>query len=665
MKSQPRTRTPGPRDSTSARLARAAVTATTMAAGAVALLAMSPRASADPTDVSSAVDALLLTQQQIETADTALPFVTSADQALVGTYEQDAATGILSFLLSEQNGSATLAYQSTAPLADIQEGVGFDNPDDLYTSIPLSSNETITLTVTPGPGTEDLSFGPYAGYDAANVTNPTALQDAVDLSSMTPNANGSYTIVLSPTEQSGNWVDTAGADEVTIRNALGEWGLTPDQISIQTSDATSASSIPELSSSDVTSLLNTIDDSLASNNTQATEIMEDIGKLPDNYVSPIQETSSVGSGGLPGQLSAFGHFDLSSGQALILEVPNVDSTYSGAEIADVWSQTNPFETVEGSLNNTQAFADPDGYTYYVISATNPGVANWLNTDGLSDGDVALRWQGVEGTFTPEAITTEVVPVDEVSQYLPADTPTVTAAQYATDVQNRLLDYNYDLDETKNSTWVADNLELDQIKEAMGTAQYDEVFGSQQDVPTVLERMTDSSLMPNWDTVANDVLTNPAGSLTAIEGNLSLAEKDIELPAQLAVARVEEVLDQTAQTVQSDITSDQFSQALSALETGAQGLGTVVDETLTDPSTSITAGILNAQDDLAVAIMNATGTASSSGASSAVGSLSSTLLADLSSVLNPADSAAALDLSGLASATADVAPNLSEWLSTLF
>jgi hypothetical protein len=67
--------------------------------------------------------------------------------------------------------------------------------------------------------------------------------------------------------------------------------------------------------------------------------------------------------------------------------------------------------------------------------------------------------------------------------------------------------------------------------------------------------------------------------------------------------------QTAQAVESDISSSDPSGVLAALESGVQGLQTVFNDAITDPATSITAGILNARDDLATALMNATSSTS--------------------------------------------------------
>jgi hypothetical protein len=167
-----------------------------------------------------------------------------------------------------------------------------------------------------------------------------------------------------------------------------------------------------------------------------------------------------------------------------------------------------------------------------------------------------------------------------------------------------LSFDYALHTTNNIGWVANNLELDQVKLAMGDDQFSQVFGGQQDVPSILDRLTTPALNPNWDTVVHGLLTNPDGSLSAIVNNLPVVVKDIELPMVLALLRPEVIFAQTAENVQNAISSDQWSAVLPALSQGIQGLGSVFSDTWTDPATSITAGILNAYNDLAVSIMNA-------------------------------------------------------------
>ncbi|MGH3562924.1 MAG: hypothetical protein ACRDTN_14315 [Mycobacterium sp.] len=284
------------------------------------------------------------------------------------------------------------------------------------------------------------------------------------------------------------------------------------------------------------------------------------------------------------------------------------------------------------------------------------MANWVDDSGIDNGMVFLRWQNVTGTVPTTPITATVVPAadvhDEIGNLLPADTPIVTPEEYAAIFQERLFDYDYALDQTHNLAWVGVNLVLDQLKAAMGADQFTELFGGQTDVPSVLDRMTESALIPNLGTVAHNILTDPQGSLTAIMNNLPLAIQDIELPTILAVARLRDLFEQGG--------------------AGIQGLGALFNETLTDPATSISAGILNARDDLAVSVMNAN--SSTEPSDTLWNSLSqvnqalaqtlsnmlnpSTAAADFSTLLNPADATALLDPTGIAALGADLAPNAS-------
>lgn len=117
-------------------------------------------------------------------------------------------------------------------------------------------------------------------------------------------------------------------------------------------------------------------------------------------------------------------------------------------------------------------------------------------------------------------------------------------------------------------------------------------------------MTDPSLIPSLAAIVKHILADPTGAALAIKDNLSLAAKDIAMPTVLAVLRVDVLGEQTAQSVQSDMPTGHSAQVLADLGTFLQGLGTVLNETLTDPATSITAGFLNARDDLAVSVINA-------------------------------------------------------------
>ena len=72
---------------------------------------------------------------------------------------------------------------------------------------------------------------------------------------------------------------------------------------------------------------------------------------------------------------------------LEFEIPR--ATYWGLQVGDLWWQAADYVDHQSSLNGYQVEADPDGRARIVVGADDPGVANWLDTTGLSRG-VALK-----------------------------------------------------------------------------------------------------------------------------------------------------------------------------------------------------------------------------------------------------------------------------------
>src|SRR3546814_6185617 len=76
------------------------------------------------------------------------------------------------------------------------------------------------------------------------------------------------------------------------------------------------------------------------------------------------------------------------------------SYYTGFQISDPWTiSPDPMHRVV-SLNKAQTALNPDGTMTFVLSATDPGIANWIDTVSLADGWMLVRWQGVPPGAAP-------------------------------------------------------------------------------------------------------------------------------------------------------------------------------------------------------------------------------------------------------------------------
>ncbi|HEU0190247.1 MAG TPA: hypothetical protein VFR17_03105, partial [Mycobacterium sp.] len=543
--------------------------------------------SSDANPFQSEIDAVAATEQQIVTTDSAYPFLTDLDKSQLPSYAQEIARGNgpivdIGQYVGNPN-SVTYPLLSDANGATSSYTLNSYNADNQY-YLPQLGDKTYVITVDPHPGTEDMTFDLMKGD--GNTSNFVPVT-AVDLSKLTPNADGSYTIYASPTEHSGNWIDTSGVTTFVVRNTGGDWGLQPDTITFQLADGGPTFTPPVLTDNEIEAMLQALPQSITFTNSSSLllGLQKVFASVPENTFTPIESTVKLAPGPLlPGQLTGFGRYSLEPDQALIVKVPDVDNTmYTGFQISNNLTAAPNVVNMLTSYNNTQAFNDPDGFTYYVISSQDPGFANWLDDSADPSGIIWARFQGT-GLQPPAApITTQVVNVDDVSKYLPADTPTVTPAERAVEEANRVLEWDYRQDNLRdNSAWLTSQLESDQMKAAIGTDNYDKIFGTQADVPSIADRLTSPELSPDMTTVFHDLMTNPTGSLSAIVHNLPLLLGDITWPQVLAALRMD----------------------YAAAGVGGMTWSTALSDTFSDPSSSITAGWVNAWDDLATSIMNA-------------------------------------------------------------
>lgn len=116
----------------------------------------------------------------------------------------------------------------------------------------------------------------------------------------------------------------------------------------------------------------------------------------DNFLGYPEPNRLIGPQGRDGNWGylAGGRFRIADDEAVIVHVDPVGSYYTGFQITDPWTiAPDPMHRLV-SLNTSQAARNPDGTCTYVLSLADPGIANWIDTAGLHEGWMLLRWQGV-------------------------------------------------------------------------------------------------------------------------------------------------------------------------------------------------------------------------------------------------------------------------------
>ncbi|MBI02734.1 MAG: hypothetical protein CL468_01695 [Acidimicrobiaceae bacterium] len=104
-------------------------------------------------------------------------------------------------------------------------------------------------------------------------------------------------------------------------------------------------------------------------------------------------------------------YRIAEGEALLLEVEIPECTYWAVQLGDVWYQSLDWWNRQSSLNGHQAVVGTDGVFRAVIAHRDPGIANWLDTTGATQGVITFRWN--QATFQPVP-TAELVSFDDLT-----------------------------------------------------------------------------------------------------------------------------------------------------------------------------------------------------------------------------------------------------------
>ena len=74
----------------------------------------------------------------------------------------------------------------------------------------------------------------------------------------------------------------------------------------------------------------------------------------------------------------------------MVDVSDGGAEYFTVPLSNIWGTTLDIVDRTGSLNKAQSTPNDDGSYTYVIAPTDPGVANWIDSDGLLEGILTLR-----------------------------------------------------------------------------------------------------------------------------------------------------------------------------------------------------------------------------------------------------------------------------------
>ena len=299
---------------------------------------------------------------------------------------------------------------------------GLECPDCIYAGSALRGGTTYRLRGRRGTAR-------YVGLQvmAGMASTANALIDEFELG-----PDGEFEIILSAEPHDGNWLPLDGsATMLVIRHFFYDWEHeTPVTMTIEPLSGPVADDggEPVEPTAAIARQVVALGDFVVENLNFFLGFANP--ETPNAFLPPLDGTAM---GAAAENRPVIGSWRLGPDEALVIEVAPPEGLYWSFSLGNVWWETIDYGNRQSSLNGHQAVVDDDGMVRVVVAHRDPGVANWLDTAGHSEGPIILRCVRTDTAPVP---VTRVVPFDGLDRELPTGTRRVSPDERAATIDIR-------------------------------------------------------------------------------------------------------------------------------------------------------------------------------------------------------------------------------------
>jgi len=304
---------------------------------------------------------------------------------------------------------------------------GMDCPDAAYTGSGIRGDATYLIR-----GRRNSVR--YLGFQIMGGMESTENVVADDLEM---DGDGRFELVLSATEQPGNWMQlTDTSSSLVVRQFFYDWaGEAAAELDIECTShppgGTTDSPPAPLSAAGMATQIGALGEFVEASIDFWLDVEEGGRAQGVNCFRPPAALTAMGAAAE--NVSTWGSWSLEDEETLLIEVTPPDALYWSVSLGNYWWETIDYANRQSSLNGHQAVLDPDGVFRAVVAHADPGVANWLDTGGNHHGAMIFRWLRADGAPVPSS---RVVPFAQLTRTLPSGTARVDAVQRARVLEER-------------------------------------------------------------------------------------------------------------------------------------------------------------------------------------------------------------------------------------
>jgi hypothetical protein len=308
------------------------------------------------------------------------------------------------------------------------------NPDDIYLYSPIRGD--LTYRVSGNRGTIKILSFTTQSYMSGMVDDVSKIggHNEIDDSDMVFAPNGDFEILFSaerPAGHVGNWAPISpNAGGMMVRYRSYDWENEIDPVmSIECLDPVPPK--PRLTPEEILFRITEMAKFPARKTRSYYRMQNGVKeRVGFNVFEPIRM-----KGALAKQVYWPACFQLEPDEALIIETELPEKRpYWNIQLNDPYFNALEYVYRLSSLNGHTAKVSSDGKFRAVIALEDPGVPNWLDPAGYTEGGIYGRWFDCDSSPTP---IIKRVKLADLREHLPADTPTVTPEERTEELRRRV------------------------------------------------------------------------------------------------------------------------------------------------------------------------------------------------------------------------------------
>ncbi|MET0379645.1 MAG: hypothetical protein ABW049_11705 [Spongiibacteraceae bacterium] len=279
-----------------------------------------------------------------------------------------------------------------------------DNPDTLHFMAAIRGDRDYVIRGKRGSVNRIV----FTSLSRAGEAGGLALDHGIDTSKLQVDANGNFELIVSRNRHEGNWLAlNDNSIQILVRAIfLDRRAETAPEISIA---PLADSGAPQaLTAQKISQTLQGAAAVMAGTATHVTRVVQAV--RANGWINKIGEDPKLVAAGDPSARYFQGLWELRDEEALVVDIEIPECFFWNFQVNNCWMESLDYRYQRIHVNKASAEVN-DGRVRIIVAHTDPGLPNWLTTDGHARGTLMSRWIDAK---SPPKIVTRVVKFDALS-----------------------------------------------------------------------------------------------------------------------------------------------------------------------------------------------------------------------------------------------------------